>query len=104
MLFSHYVETAQRSAVISLSLFPSGPWAVEFSPGIAFLVLMEAVSTKARDIVAVNVPLLASAAALPSGMAVMWHRHESGPVMTRSPGHLLRSMPEREDMLLFERK
>lgn len=65
---------------------------------------MEAVSTKARDTVAVNVSLLASAAARPSGMAAMWHGHESGPVLTRSHGHLLQPVPEREDMLLFERE
>lgn len=65
---------------------------------------MEAVSTTARDTVAVNVSLLASTFARPSGMAAMWHRHESEPVMTRSPGHLLQFVPEKEDMLLFERE
>lgn len=55
---------------------------------------MEAVSTVGTDTVAVNVSLLASAAARPSGMAAMWHGHELGPVMKRSPGHLLHPVPE----------
>lgn len=45
----------------------SGLWVCGFLPGTVFMVLMEAVSTRTRDTVAVNVSLLASAVARPSG-------------------------------------